>query len=307
MVSIFLQHLETSSPVLAKWQYGLGKTIAYTSDLSGKWAGEFASWDNWPLFLNQLITDTLPNGNSEPYSITVDTQNSETLVHLTSSNNNGLPIKTQIVSQSGDVVDTSMKMTAPGKYNLTMEQKPGLYFLSVKERTEDGESKVFKTGFTVPYSEELLMKGNRFSLLQEAAELTGGKQLENSKEAFAALPEKTERKQSIAPWFILLAFLFLFIEIAVRRFGCPSFGILKWKFASSKEKRKGLVGGENRRPRMPTHTTDKNQADVTKDNNLIKSKVSHQVNRKQTQGPKDQQNNRQENMKRLLAAKKKKR
>lgn len=38
---------EKEDPILAEWQYGLGKTIAYTSDTSGKWAGDWARWNEY--------------------------------------------------------------------------------------------------------------------------------------------------------------------------------------------------------------------------------------------------------------------
>lgn len=56
-------------PILAQWQYGLGQTFAFTSDTSGKWAGDFARWEGWSNFWSQLVTKTFPSYENVPYEI----------------------------------------------------------------------------------------------------------------------------------------------------------------------------------------------------------------------------------------------
>ncbi|WP_152952245.1 hypothetical protein [Peribacillus butanolivorans] len=45
---------EKDDPVLVLWQYGMGTTVAFTSDLSGKWSGDWPAWGKWGSFLNQI-------------------------------------------------------------------------------------------------------------------------------------------------------------------------------------------------------------------------------------------------------------
>ena len=47
-------------PLLAQWQYGLGRAVAWTSDLKGQWASEWVQWDNFDAFAAQLVGWTLP-------------------------------------------------------------------------------------------------------------------------------------------------------------------------------------------------------------------------------------------------------
>lgn len=44
-------------PLLVVWQHGLGKTAAFTSDLSPNWAADWQSWEHYQAFVKQLITD----------------------------------------------------------------------------------------------------------------------------------------------------------------------------------------------------------------------------------------------------------
>src|SRR5690606_30609043 len=138
----------------------------------------------------------LPSYSSEPYTVHVENRNGHTSIQLESSSSDLGPIETAVVSQSGEQMDTSMKIIAPGKYELVMEHNPGMYFLRIKQYSDEGEERLYKTGFTVPYSDELLLKGNNFSLLKEAASITGGKQLSKERMAFDDLPHYPVKKQS---------------------------------------------------------------------------------------------------------------
>jgi len=46
-------------PVLAQWQYGLGRAVAWTSDAKGKWAREWVRWDQFPRFWAQAVRWTI--------------------------------------------------------------------------------------------------------------------------------------------------------------------------------------------------------------------------------------------------------
>src|SRR5438046_9937400 len=46
-------------PVLARWQYGLGKTAAFLSDLKDRWAVDWLKWYGYPTFWSQLVRETM--------------------------------------------------------------------------------------------------------------------------------------------------------------------------------------------------------------------------------------------------------
>ncbi|MDV2888063.1 hypothetical protein RYX45_23145, partial [Alkalihalophilus pseudofirmus] len=86
-------------PILAQWQYGLGTTLAFTSDMTGKWSGDWAKWKNWGPFLNQMVTKSLPKYESEPFSFTLDKEADNTVVHVKTEASQFLPTEVSIVSQ----------------------------------------------------------------------------------------------------------------------------------------------------------------------------------------------------------------
>ena len=47
-------------PLLAQWQYGLGRSVAWTSDSTGRWARDWLGWSGFSRFFSQLVSWTFP-------------------------------------------------------------------------------------------------------------------------------------------------------------------------------------------------------------------------------------------------------
>ncbi|MBA4536196.1 VWA domain-containing protein [Bacillus aquiflavi] len=291
---------EKGDPILASWQYGLGATFAFTSDVSGKWTGDFASWSNWPQFVNKVVTSTLPKYDREPFHLSLKKQNGKTIIHLKSKNGEQLPIETAVVSQSGAVANSTTKVIAPGEYEIVLQNEPGMYFLQVKQPKQDGSFNVYQTGFTIPYSDEYLKKGINRHLLENI-----GNELKDVKESFRPLASRSSEKQEISQWLILAAFLCLFLEIVVRRFGLKPFFHLveKWSqkrtieiAVESLQKDKKRVKVSRPKEVLPTEEQKKDEAILEKT----------RLNEKQTDHLKEEYLQ-EERMKRLLNARKRRR
>ncbi|KAB2337482.1 VWA domain-containing protein [Cytobacillus depressus] len=303
---------EKEDPILAEWQYGLGSTIAFTSDFSGKWSGDFARWENWPSFINYMVTKTLPQFESEPYKIALSKEDGVPKLTLESSRNQSLPIEASLVSESGELINTNSKLVAPGKYEISLPNQAGMFFLSVKQTDQNGDIQTYQTGFTIPYSNEYLLHGPNENLLKDLANKTGGKALAAEKEAFRPLQTKTYRTQPISQWLILAAFLLFFLEIAIRRFGLIA--LIGHSLKKELPKRERTLEGAHRieqllamqqtdsAPQKPESQLE--EAKITKvkrDRNAAKSnKVKKRKEEQVTQ------EERAERMKRLLEAKNRK-
>ncbi|MFS0659119.1 VWA domain-containing protein [Niallia alba] len=208
-------------PILAEWQYGLGKTIAFTSDVNGAWAGDWARWNQWSNFITKMVANTLPQYDSEAYSLTVEKEKDRTYLSVSADQLSMLPIETTITSERGETIEGNTKMIAPGKYEVDIGNDPGLYFIHVKQTDEDGNISVYQSGFTIPYSDEYLITGINEEKMEELLAITGGIQLQKESQAFRPLKDPAKQKQEITEVLLFISFLLLFIEIAIRRFGLP--------------------------------------------------------------------------------------
>ena len=55
---------EAGDPLLAWWRYGLGMTVAFTSDAKSRWAADWVTWKGFDKFWTNMFRDQLPHGEA---------------------------------------------------------------------------------------------------------------------------------------------------------------------------------------------------------------------------------------------------
>ncbi|WP_409250761.1 VWA domain-containing protein [Bacillus sp. SCS-153A] len=210
---------EKQDPVLARWQYGIGRSAAWTSDIPGAWAGDWPSWEGWPDMWNQLITWSFPNYQNTAYEVSQTREGNDMKVSITQPDFQALPMDAVLVNNAGETVSSSFKTTGPGQYELTFAAEPGNYFLQLNEGSGEEGSGLFKTGISVPYSSEYRLLTTNLPHLEKIAEAGGGEVLDSVDSLYKDDLPRSFTKSSISQWLLLIAFCLLFLEIALRRFG----------------------------------------------------------------------------------------
>src|SRR4030088_2652273 len=51
---------DAADPLLARWQYGLGRAVAWTSDLRGRWSDAWIQWPGTAQLFSELVGWTIP-------------------------------------------------------------------------------------------------------------------------------------------------------------------------------------------------------------------------------------------------------
>ncbi|SES01755.1 von Willebrand factor type A domain-containing protein [Gracilibacillus ureilyticus] len=215
---------EKGDPVLARWQYGLGKTVAWTSDLSGEWAGDWPAWENWSPIWNDIITWTFPQYQKQSYQISKKIEGNQVTLNVTSADSNPASLQANLVSETGEEVAFNLEPKAPGEYEGTFEaDESGVYFLQITEQQNGEAVSSFKTGVVVPYSEEYTFKPANEHVMEEIASAGGGQVLENLDNSFSpdGLPPRYDR-QDLFYLFLSLALVLFMLDVAVRRFRISS-------------------------------------------------------------------------------------
>lgn len=208
-------------PVIAEWMYGLGRTIAFTSDSSGKWAGDLAGWEGYADFWNTAVSRLLPSYEEVPYIITHDRGGTYT---ITDSSQNAAFLDIAVVDEKGQEVAFTSEPLAPGKVRVTVDAKPGLVFFGVS----DDKGGLFEAGISVPYSDEYKPASANTRLMEKIASQTGGGVLKEPADAFRSHPFKSEEKKSIVSLLVVSAMILFFLDITLRRFGMlKGFGMKK--------------------------------------------------------------------------------
>ncbi|MFD1031135.1 VWA domain-containing protein [Metaplanococcus flavidus] len=202
---------EQQDPVLAEWNYGLGKTVAFTSG-SGAWSGEFQNWSNWPAFWNRNISQILPSFTEMPFTVTRKQQGIYT---IEDPSQESAILNVAVINERGEEIAIQSEPVAPGKIDVHIDEEPGLVFFSISNET----GAAYRTGLTIPYGEEYRSKPANTELLTTIAEQSGGQVLETLEPAFREIPYRSFSVQDIRIPLILLAMLLFFADITIRRFG----------------------------------------------------------------------------------------
>ncbi|WP_332645598.1 VWA domain-containing protein [Lysinibacillus sp. 54212] len=219
---------DKEDPILAQWQYGLGTTIAFTSDSSGAWAGDWARWENWRKLWQTAIAEMLPSYHEVAYDI--KSQGNGSYI-ITDSTNEAAFLNIAAVNEQGGELPIEIEVLSSSKVRVTVDSDPGLIFFSVANK----EGQISQSGIHVPYGDEYAALPSNTAMLKKIAELGNGKLLEDPEEAFREFKQQGVESKSISHWLLLAAMLLFFMDITLRRFGWSFVLALKGKSKPTKE------------------------------------------------------------------------
>lgn len=207
--------------VLAGWQFGLGRAIAWTSDSGGKWAMNWQRWRDAPLFWSQLLAYTFPDPASGPLSVqVVDSSTPHIVADAVDANGTPLDLAdvgARVTAPDGSEQFVRLQQVGPGRYTAPLTTTvTGGYGIGVGLR-KDTTDLTTTAGYVRPYPSEFARPADP-ALLQRIAQTTGGQVLANlgaAREALRVAPARPERP--LWPWFVGAALVLWPLEIAVRR------------------------------------------------------------------------------------------
>lgn len=209
-------------PILATWRYGLGRTVAFTSDDGARWTGAWAGWRDTSRFWSQAVRWTLRDEGSNLYlAAALDGPAALARVVLDARHPDGTPwdglgVSAWVEEPGGGHRRIALEETAPGRYEGAWPaERPGTYAAAVAARTARGTVGTRTAGVVVPYSPELRAVGGRPGLLSRLAETTGGAVLHAPGDAFRQAPGSGTR--DAWPPLAGLALAALLSEVVVRR------------------------------------------------------------------------------------------
>ncbi|MDL1902451.1 VWA domain-containing protein [Anaerolineae bacterium CFX9] len=212
-----------NDPILAQWQYGLGRVVAFTSDATARWAQNWVSWDDFARFWGQAIRWTIIEGVADSIETRVVMEGEQARVIVDARDEggqflNGLALEASIVDPGLGATRVPLRQVAPGQYEAVFNPgTEGAYFVGVFGGND--ETTVSQTaGWVMSYSPEYAITNADDSLLARLAEMTGGGSVaEDPARAFAHTLQAEAALNPLAPLLILIALLLLPFDIAVRR------------------------------------------------------------------------------------------
>ena len=211
-------------PLLARWSFGAGRSVAWTSDLTGKWSADWMNWEQFPDVLAAWVKWTFPQFSTDPWHVQARLEGGDAELRITAQGAAGSgSLTVAIAGEDGSAETLRPVPSAPGEYAVRLRNaRPGAYFMQIRG---DGESGGDMAGFVIPYSPEFRLSGEEDGreLLGEIARLTGGRTLSSDQpgEVFRIGRIKATDRVDLTRALLIAALLLWLADIAARRLSLP--------------------------------------------------------------------------------------
>ena len=210
-------------PLLAQWQYGLGRSVAWTSDSTGHWARNWVPWQGFSKFFSQMVGWTFPGEESGGIEASFVDRGGRTYLRVESQNSDGSGrdfYSTSVAMVGPDLqpATVNLNQVASGVYEAPVEHlESGAYAVRVTQ-TQAGKAPLGRTlGLVAPTAAEYRLLGANQPLLAAIRAATGGRELDTPAAPWVHDLETTSQFTELWPWLLVLALLLWPLDIALRR------------------------------------------------------------------------------------------
>ena len=220
---------EYDAPIIAAWQAGLGRALAYTAEASGKHTGEIAKWDDYGNLLAGMARWTAGDRQNLPDGmvLTQEVENGVQRIDLhldperegagvfdppTVSVLRGVPGRPPVAEK------VVMEWTSADTITAHVPLRGSETVISTVDLGKDGSASFAPV--SLPYSPEYLpeREGAGLQALQQASLITGGKARVNLADVWRDL-DRLPRYVPLAAWLLCAAAALLLLEVLERRTG----------------------------------------------------------------------------------------
>lgn len=216
-------------PVLCYWQYGLGRSVAWTSDVTANWSGEWVNFKGNQLMWHNLIRFVTEDRSlSGSYAEVVQNGTLAKVSYTTDTFGVGTSVVATITDDEGNVRVVDMFPQIPGVYVMdVVTDHTGVYSINIGQY-ENGELQgSLMTAAIMQYSPEYTFNTNK-TLLEEYTASVNGKMIGSPKQVFQKDVKYVDDTKDIGTELLIAALLIFILDIACRRFRWSlSFGTKK--------------------------------------------------------------------------------
>ena len=220
---------DKGDPVLAHWQYGLGRAVAFTSDARAKWAADWLRWDKYRQFWAQVAQWALRRLDTADFNAEVSVEQGGGLLTVEALDPQGnyrnfLDLRAMVVGPKGEQESVRLEQTGPGRYEARFPTRAvGTYLLNLMEM-QNGRLRASQAlGANVNYSPEFATAEPNLNLLRRVQEAGGGRLLDltaprdPARNPFLHDRVRTYQPHDLWEWLFKLAVLLFVLDVGVRR------------------------------------------------------------------------------------------
>lgn len=167
---------ERTSTILASWNYGLGRAVAFTTDGGQRWAKPWTEWSGYDDVFTQMIRWSLrPQEEDGKFMVDADVQDGRIRAVITALDQddeflNFLSMSGSVIGPDDKATEMRIEQVAPGRYvGEVPVDRAGDYFLAI---TPAAGKAALRAGVSVPYSAEFRDRQTNMPLLESLAQQT---------------------------------------------------------------------------------------------------------------------------------------
>lgn len=216
---------EGTDPLLAHWQVGLGRVVAFTSGFWPRWGADWVAWPGFEKFWTQVIRYAARPGDTDRFDVATSVRGGEARITISTAR---LPAREREDVQFGGAVVMPDYSAAPIRFERIALDRfearfpvdaPGTYLVNVPYVAGDRRGRL-RSGVVVSYSPEYRTLGDDAPLLTGLARKTGGRVLAPKSAAAVFEPwaiRPVRVRQSLWEDLVRAALLLFLLDVAVRR------------------------------------------------------------------------------------------
>ncbi len=214
---------ESGEPLLAWWRYGLGMSVAFTSDAKNRWAAEWTAWPGFGKFWAQIIRHAMRKADAKGVAVEVERKDRTATVTLDAIEPSGrflnqAETEMTLVDPVLGKREIKLAQTAPGRYQAEFPTPtPGSYHLEFAQKRNGQVIHRQSRGLAVGYPDELRLRPTNRDLLESIARSTGGKFDPRPESIFAASNREARGALPLWPYLVTLAACLFVFDVALRR------------------------------------------------------------------------------------------
>jgi len=214
-------------PIMAQWQYGLGKSVAFTTDATSRWGQAWVDWGDFQAFWEQIVRWSMRPAapTNIQQSTRIEGNKAIVEVNVLGSDNafaNFGSISGLVISPDLKEQIFSLQQTGPGKWRgeYTVDRE-GSWVANMIYQNPEGERSSIQSGVSVPYSPEFSNLRDNAPLMIAVSQATFGRDLPSDpKQADLFNREGLETPTSLSdiwPLMAIIAATLFLMDVAARR------------------------------------------------------------------------------------------
>jgi hypothetical protein len=209
--------------LMVEWTYGLGRSIAFTSDAKPRWGKSWVGWENYRKFWSQAVRSVMRTVPRSPYAVQTEIEGGKGKVIVDAIDDQGKFIHTlqfqgSVTTPGGKKLPLGFRQVGPGRYEAEFEASGvGIYSVTGTFEGSHGEKGYLSQGVPLSYAAEYRDLKFNPSLLNQLYERTGGRKLGTDSEVYAALPRSAGIAMPLWPYLLMLVLTLFPLDIFIRR------------------------------------------------------------------------------------------